>query len=256
VGVEHEWTGVLVGELEHCALALTEGHDVGPLEALQIGPGAIQPEEIAVEVERVQQVKLGHVDQVHPNQLVLGHLNGIFLIVEGDGIDRVDLVLTIEIGVEAVHHHDHLAGRRPARFRVDDERPVQALVNVPLDGNGVAVIQMQPERLGVELIHEALAPAYRLEGPVHARGVDPMEMDAVGVAPLIDEPHPNPVALGAANGGPGYLSIVGPCRIEDPGGNLDLTVFRHQLILAQHLPRGEPGHLAGIEVGEKGVGIE
>ena len=38
------------------------------------------------------------------------------------------------------------------------------------------------ERLGVELVDEALARVYRLEGPVHARGVDPVKMDAVGMA--------------------------------------------------------------------------
>ena len=35
---------------------------------------------------------------------------------ERDGVHRVDLVLAVEVGVEAVHHHDHLVGRRAARL--------------------------------------------------------------------------------------------------------------------------------------------
>lgn len=129
-------------------------------------------------------------------------------------------------------------------------------MNVALDWNGVAVIQVQPERLGVELVDEALARADRLEGAVHARGVNPVEVDAVRMAALVDEPHPQPVALGTADGWTGYLAVVGPRGIEDAWRHLDFTVFGHQLVLPQHLTRGETGHLAGIEAGEEGAGVE
>ena len=72
MGVEHEWAGVIVGELEHGAFALAQGDDIGPLVTVQIGSGAVQPEEVAVHVERVEQVEFGHVDEVHPDQLVPG----------------------------------------------------------------------------------------------------------------------------------------------------------------------------------------
>src|SRR5688572_790268 len=62
VGVEHEWARMLVGELEDSPLPLTEGHDVCPFVALQIGSGSVRPEKIAVHVERVQEVELGDVD--------------------------------------------------------------------------------------------------------------------------------------------------------------------------------------------------
>ena len=41
MGVEHEWTRVLVGELQNGALTLAEGDDIRPLIALEVRSGAI-----------------------------------------------------------------------------------------------------------------------------------------------------------------------------------------------------------------------
>ena len=66
VRVEHERARMLVGELQDRPLALRQRHHVGVLVALEVGAGAVEPEEVAVEVERVEQVELGHVHQVDP----------------------------------------------------------------------------------------------------------------------------------------------------------------------------------------------
>src|SRR4029079_4361221 len=55
VRVEHEGAGVLVGELEHGALALRQRYHVGPLVPLEVGARPVQPIEVAVQVEGVQQ---------------------------------------------------------------------------------------------------------------------------------------------------------------------------------------------------------
>src|SRR5690606_37634445 len=69
VRVEHELPRVVVRELEHRALPLAEHDGVRPLVALQVRPRPIQPEEVPVQMERVDEVELRDVDQVDPVQL-------------------------------------------------------------------------------------------------------------------------------------------------------------------------------------------
>src|SRR5690606_12198163 len=92
VRVEHERPRVIVRELEHRALALAEHDGVRPLVAFQVRPRPVQPEEVPVQVERVDEVEFGDVDQVDPVQLTEAHRDGMALVVEGDGVDRVHLV--------------------------------------------------------------------------------------------------------------------------------------------------------------------
>ena len=122
-------------------------------------------------------------------------------VVVRDRVDGVDLVLAVEVGVEGVHHHDELLplpvlGRAEEagagdvgllgmarRIGIDDEGAVHALVDVPLQRQGVAVIEMAAEREGVELVDELLARA-DLAGAgnaVHAGRVDAVEMHGMGV---------------------------------------------------------------------------
>jgi len=53
-------------------------------------------------------------------------------VVEGHGVDGVDLVLAVEVGIKGIHHHDKLPGRRPPLAGVDDEDAIQPLVDVAL----------------------------------------------------------------------------------------------------------------------------
>ena len=83
---------------------------------------------------------------------------------EGDGVDGIELVLVVEVGVEAVHHHARTPasaafsgvpcrrarglGRLVGMARgigVDDEGAVHALVDVPLQRQRVAVIEVAAE---------------------------------------------------------------------------------------------------------------
>src|SRR5215203_1760487 len=101
MGVKHERTGMLVGELEHGPLTLAEGDDVGPFKVLEIGACAIKPEEIAMEVKGVEQVELSHIDQIDAYQLPLLQVNRMLLVMECDSVDCINFVFTIEIGIEA-----------------------------------------------------------------------------------------------------------------------------------------------------------
>ena len=77
------------------------------------------------------------------------------LVVEGDGIDGIEIVLVVEIYIKAAHHHHKLlVHRRASPLRVDDERAVQSFGDVPGQGGSVAMVEMQAERLGIEFIGE------------------------------------------------------------------------------------------------------
>ena len=110
---------------------------------------------------------------------------------------------------------------------------VEALGDVRRQRHHVAVVEVQAERLGVELVDELLAgvdlPATAaLADPrhaVHEVGVDPVEVDRVRVLGAVDEADPQPVALGAAEGRAGDAAVVGPGGIGDAGRDLDVLVL-------------------------------
>ena len=70
--------------------------------------GVVVVEEIGVQVEGVDQVELGHIDQVDAHRPRAVDRDRVLHIMEGDRVDRVDLVGGVEGGVEGVHHHDEL----------------------------------------------------------------------------------------------------------------------------------------------------
>jgi hypothetical protein len=60
MSVEHELARVVEVDLDDSPLALAEHHRIGVLERLT-GSGRVVAEEVAVQVERVDQVELGQV---------------------------------------------------------------------------------------------------------------------------------------------------------------------------------------------------
>ncbi len=147
-------------------LALAEHGHVAVLVRPQVRPGPIHAEEPGMQMERVDRVELGDVDQVHAHQITDPHRDRVHLVVECHRVDRVHLVIAVKVRIEAVHHHHHLVEgmiRRqrlvgigvdlgpPARW-VDDERAVQALVDVALQRQGMAVVQVQADGIGFEFV--------------------------------------------------------------------------------------------------------
>ena len=144
-------------------------------------------------------------------------------VVERAPVDRVEVVLAVAVGVEAVHHHDELLRRRARLLRVDDERAVEALVDVLLQRRGVTVVEMEPGGAGLELVRE-LDPRTRrsrrprpcstggFRGSGSCAGASPRSGIARGAC------HPR------SRGSPGR----GPCRCtiqrgeEDARGDLEL----------------------------------
>ena len=191
-------------------------------------------------------------------------------------VDGVDLVLAVEVGVEGVHHHDELlplagsracrggaSGRRrllgmPRRVGIDDEGAVHALVDVPLQRQGVAVVEVAAEREGVELVDELLAGA-DLAGArhaVHAGRVDAVEVHGVRVRAVVAEDDPHPLALGDAQARARHPAVVGPGREEEPGRDLDLLVLADDLERAQRAAIRQRRDRAGVPVGEERCGVE
>src|SRR5215212_3269874 len=244
VGVEHIVTRlmVLIGELQNAALSLRLHDRIDRAQRrLQPRAGVVIVEEIGVQMEGVDQVELGDIDQVDAHRPRAVDLDGVLHIMEGHRVDRVDLVSRVEGGVEGVHHHDELLphlrldmvgvprfGRIPlsGRIGVDDVGAVEPLVDVPFQRGRVAVVEVAAERFRVELVDELLADldltAADAGDPVLKGTVDTVEVHGVGVSAGIREVDTQPVPLVGAQGRSRDLAVVGPGREEDAGGDLDL----------------------------------
>src|SRR5215207_7759111 len=232
VGVEHERAGETVAKLQDPALTLSEYPRVGELGRFYLpAPGVpragrVVLEEVGVRVEAVYEVELEHVDRVHTDQTLLLYLYGMALVVKGHGVDGVDFVGGVEVGVEAVHDHDHLVGLRTAFFGVYDEGPVETFFDVLPERRRVAVVEMQPGRLCVELVHELLPRPYELEDPIHVGRVEAVKVDGVRMRAVVLEADAQPFPLLGPQGGTRNLPVVGPGRIHDAGSDFYLGLLR------------------------------
>src|SRR5919106_5589372 len=112
------------------------------------------------------------------------------LVVERHSVHGVDLIRAVEVGVEAVHDHHKLVGILAPLPRVYDESTVEPLLDVLLERHDVAMVEVAPERLGVELVDELLPRRDKLEYPVHARRVEAVEVDRVRASIPVSEDHP------------------------------------------------------------------
>src|SRR5829696_6395182 len=146
--VEHKRTWKTVADLQDPTLPLTEDLRVGELGGFDLpAPGVprarrVVVEEVGVRVEAVYEVELQHVDRVHPDQTPLLYLYGMALVVEGNGVDGVDFIGRVEVGVEAVHDHDDLVGLGTAFFGVYDESSVETFFDVLPERRCMAVVEM------------------------------------------------------------------------------------------------------------------
>src|SRR5690606_22840382 len=127
----------------------------------------------------------------------------------------------------------------------DDERAVHALVDVPFERSGVAMVEMATERVGVELVGEHAsrrdgAPVLAVH-PVHLGGMETMEVHGVWMCAAVGEVDAQAVALDATDRGSGHPTVVGPGREEDPRRDLDLLVDGRHAVGAHWPPvRGLP----------------
>src|SRR5918998_4225818 len=236
VGVEHEPPGEVVAKLHDPPFSLGEHLRVGELRGLALGACRVVVKEVGVRVEAVYEVELQYVDHVGADQLPLFYLYGVLLVVEGHRVYGVDLILGVEVGVKAVHDHDHLVGLFASLLRVYDERPVEPLLDVFSQRRGVAVVEVHSEGLGVELVGELLPRPYELEGPVHVGRVEAVEVDRVRMSILVLEHDPEPVVFPRPQGRPRHLPVVGPRRVHHARRHLDLDVLGPQLVLPDDSP--------------------
>jgi hypothetical protein len=195
-----------------------------------------------VQVEGVDEVELGQVREVDPDELALPDADRVLRVVEGAPVDGVEVVLAVPVGVVAVHDHDQLVRRGPRLGRVDDEGAVEALMDVLLERRRVAVVELHPVGARGELVREGAAGLDDLEDAVHLPRVDAVEVDRVRVRARVDEVDPQQVVLGHADDRPRHRPVVGPGRELDALRDLDRAVGGHELVLA---------HAAGL-VGERG----
>src|SRR5215208_3274788 len=124
----------------------------------------------------------------------------------------------------------------PCRIRIDDEGAVHAFVDVPLQRQGMAVIEVAAHRQRIELVDKLVTgldhPSARYA--VHARRVDAMKVDAVRVRAVVLEANAHPLALGNPERWARHPTVIRPGREEEAWRDLDLLVFGDKRELAQH----------------------
>ena len=211
-----------------------------------------------MQVERVDEVVLEDVDQVEPHERVLRDRDRLVHVGERDAVGRVDLVGAVEVRVEPVHHHHELVGVGAPLLGVDDEGAVEALGDVRGQRRRVAVVEVQAEGLGVELV-DGRAAGLDQSGAgtghaVHVGRVDAVEVDRVRVMRRVAEADAQTLALTRAQRGPGNAAVVGPGGERDAGRDLDLLLVGDELPLAQDATAGQAPRGALVEVAHDRVG--
>ena len=254
--MEHVPTGVIVGEFEDRAFTLAQHHGVGQFVAFEICSGAVEAKEISVHVERVQKVELRHVAEVDAYQLPLLDLDGVPLVVEGHRVYRIDFIVPVEVRVEPVHQHHHFVGFGSSLRRIYDKRTVQTFVHMPLQGDGMAVIEVEPHGRRVELVDKALSRLDYFENAVHVCSVDTVEVDRVWVTSPVGEIHLQPITFGATDARSGNRPVVGPCSEVYSRRNLDLAIQGSDFVLPLNLSVGERRYVAVVEMFQEGGRIE
>jgi hypothetical protein len=170
-----------------------------------------------------------------------------------DRVDGIDLVLAIEVGVEAVHHHDEflplpVLGRAEEaragnvgllgmtrRIGIDDEGAVHALMDVPLQRQCMAVIEVASEGDGIELVGERFTGA-DLAGAgdaIHAGRMNAVEVHRVTMRAVVVKQDLDPVALGGPQTRARHPAIVSPRWEEDARRDFDLLVLAGDLERSQ-----------------------
>ena len=156
---------------------------------VRLVPVGIVVEKVGVQVEGVDQIVFQDVDQVDTHFFPDLDLDGMDLVVERDGIDGVEIVLVVEIDIEAAHHHHKfMVNRRPAAFRIDDERAIQTFGNMASQWGNVAMVQMKPKGFGIKFVGETFARldhAGSARYAIHLSRVDAVKVHGVGVAGTI-----------------------------------------------------------------------
>ena len=101
-----------------------DGDGVGELIPLKPGSGPENIEEMPVNMKGIHQIKLEKINQVDSHPFLNLHLNGMTLKVKGHRVDSIHLVVSVKIGVEPIHDHDHFTDLRSRFPRIHDEGSV------------------------------------------------------------------------------------------------------------------------------------
>ena len=212
-------------------------------------------------MKRVAYVVLEHVGQVDPHPLTHAKLDRVLVVMERDAVHEVKIVRSVEIDVVAAHHHDHFAIHGwTATLRIDDERAVQSLGDMLGQRSRVAMVQVHPERLGVELINVLLAgrddTRAHVEHAIDQPGVHPVEVDAMGMIALIAKRDSHAVPFAHPDGRAGDAAVVGPRGECDAGYNLDRRILRDEREVPKCLAIRQRAHGSAVKINERLRGIE
>src|SRR5215211_1636485 len=109
--MEHVHAGLVVAiaELQNSPLALALHDRVDcPQSRGKCRSVIVVVEEVAMEMEGIEEIELQDVHQIDADGPRVLNADGMFRKVMSHGVDGIDLVLAIQVGVETVHNHDEL----------------------------------------------------------------------------------------------------------------------------------------------------
>ncbi len=211
----------------------------------------VDAKHVGMEMEGGHGVKLNHIKNIEPNQLVLLNGNRVVHEVMGRPIEGVELVLFVAVGVVARHDQHHLIGGGPRGHWIDDEHAVESLADMSCDGFDMAVVEVDAVGMGVKFVDENVAIAHGFY-TVHIGRVMAVEVEGMGVTGFVVEDDADAIALHR----PQRRSRHPPIQV--PGNKLGggIKLNRTRLGLNAKLPHGAAILLGDGAVVELAQGLE
>ena len=126
---------------------------------------------------------------------------------------------------------------------IDNQCPIKPTRNVLSQRHHMAMIWKDTERLGDEIVGKTLACWHHLEDAIHVRGMNPMEMHGVRLAPAVLKMDDEAIANGCPKCRPRHEAVVNPSGKLHPFGHFDLFILRYNHILPLQCPIRSSGGL-------------
>src|SRR5215213_9374513 len=103
MSMEHVHTRIFISKFQNAALGLSLDDGVGKFARGQAGTGGVVVEKICMKMEGVDEVELENIHEIDANLFTDSDLYRVILIMEGDAINRVEIIDVIEVHVQTIH---------------------------------------------------------------------------------------------------------------------------------------------------------
>ena len=132
------------------------------------GTGADGIEKVCMDMERIDGIEFGYVNQIDSHKFVFLNFNcPISGVIESSRVDTVNFIISVEVSIKTVHHHHVFldsalriftsrGARAPSGIGINYENPIESLVNVTLKWTRMTMVEMKTVRFSLKAIPELL----------------------------------------------------------------------------------------------------